>query len=155
MQLAQLLTADRIMLLVEPVAQAHVLDAAARLLGEGLPEATHAISAALRAREELASTAIGRGVAIPHARGNLFRNARGAFLRLSHPVAFPAPEGQPVDLVFAMCVPDDRPEVHLQCLAGIAEHFADAGFLDRLRSAPDLASLRGLLLAPGQRTRAA
>ena len=141
-----LLAADRIVQLVEPAGRDGVLDAAARLLGDGAPNTTLAIASALRAREELGSTGIGRGVAIPHARGAMFHQARGAFLRLGRPVDFAASDGGPVDLVFAMCAPEDLPELHLQHLAGIAERFADAEFLDALRGARDLHRLRGLLL---------
>lgn len=143
-----LLAADRIVLLVEPVSRDHVLDAAARLLGGNSPTITPAISTALRERETLASTGIGQGVAIPHARGPMFHQPRGAFLRLAHAVDFNAGDGRPVDLVFAMCAPDDLPEVHLQRLAGIAERFTDPVFLGRLRSAADLAALRNALFAP-------
>jgi len=151
MHWSHLLAADRIVLLVDPVDSRHVLDAAARLLGANAPELTPAIAAALRAREEMASTAIGRGVAIPHARGPAFKEARGAFLRLSYPVDFRAHDGQPVDLVFAMCAPDDQPEVHLEHLAAIAARFSDPEFLETLRRAPDLTALRAALLGPGCR----
>jgi PTS system nitrogen regulatory IIA component len=144
-----LLVADRIIVLVEPVSRDPVLDAAAQLLGNRLPDATQAIASGLREREALGSTGIGRGVAIPHARGPMFRQPRGAFLRLTRPVDFAAPDGRPVDLVFAMCAPDDLPEVHLQHLAGIAERFADPDFLDSLRKADDLATLRQALLGQG------
>ena len=95
-----------------------------------------------------AGRGIGRGVAIPHARSTAFRQPRAAFLRLSHPIDFNAADGQPVDLVFAMCVPDHQVEQHLQTLAGLVEHFSDAGFRDAVREARDLSQLRGLLLDP-------
>jgi len=142
-----LLVADRIIVMVEPGARDAVLDAAARLLGDRLPDATHAIASGLRARELIGSTGIGRGVAIPHVRGPMVRHPRGAFLRLAQAVDFGAPDGRPVDLVFAMCAPEDQPERHLHHLAGIAERFADTAFLDTLRNARDLPALRHALLA--------
>jgi nitrogen PTS system EIIA component len=141
-----LLAADRIVQLVEPASRDHVLDAAARLLGSGAPLSTSAIAGALREREALGSTGIGHGVAIPHARGPMFREAAAAFLRLARPVDFAAPDGRPVDLVFALCAPDDRPDAHLQHLASIAERFADPGFLAGLRDAPDVPALCRRLL---------
>lgn len=142
---ADLLAADRIVQLVEPASRDHVLDAAARLLGHGAPMATPAIAVALREREALGSTGIGRGVAIPHARGAMFHEPRGAFLRLTRAIDFPSPDGQPVDLVFALCAPEDAPDAHLQHLAGIAERFADPAFLDALRDAPDVTALRNVM----------
>lgn len=146
MSWAELLAADRIVQLVDPASRDHVLDAAARLLGSGATLATPAIATALREREALGSTGIGHGVAIPHARGAMFNAARGAFLRLTRPVDFPTPDGQPVDLVFALCAPEDLPDVHLQHLASIAERFADRGFVAALRDAPDVTTLRRRLL---------
>jgi nitrogen PTS system EIIA component len=141
----ELLAADRIVQLVGPASREHVLDAAARLLGDGAAMTTPAIAAALRQREALGSTGIGRGVAIPHARGPMFHEPRGAFLRLTRPVDFQSPDGRPVDLVFALCAPEEAADAHLNHLAGIAERFADAAFLDGLREAPDLATLRSVM----------
>ena len=122
-----------------------VLQAAAqRLSCDALDMA--ALGDSLQARERLGSTAIGHGVAVPHARNAAFRDPRGAFLRLARPIDFGARDGEPVDLVFAMCAPEDTPELHLQHLAGVAERFADPEFRDRLRMARSIDALRGLLL---------
>jgi len=141
-----LLSADRIVMLVDPDNPAQVLDAAARLLSDGSRASTQTIADALRRRERLGSTGIGHGVAIPHARSAAFHAPRGAFLRLGRPIDFRARDGEPVDLVFAMSATDGMPEQHLQHLAGVAERFADAEFRDRLRMARSLDRLRRLLL---------
>jgi PTS system nitrogen regulatory IIA component len=65
-------------------------------------------------------------------------------------VDFDASDGQPVDLVFAMAVPEHFTQQHLQLLAELAEQFADAGFRDALRAAPDVGTLRALLLSAQQ-----
>lgn len=146
MPFSQLLTADRIVLLVEPGDRDGVLDAAARLLTDSAPGTTAAIGESLRSRERLGSTAIGHGIAIPHGRTQAFTEARGAFLRLQQPVDFGASDGEPVDLVFAMAVPEHFTQQHLQLLSELAERFADPGFRASLRAAPDLAHLRRLLV---------
>ncbi len=140
-----LLEAGRIVVLDDPGTRAQVLDAAARLLSGGSPEQARVLADALNQREALASTAIGHGVAIPHARADGLA-ARGAFLRLGRPVDFGARDGAPVDLVFAMSASDDRPELHLEHLAGVAAGLSDPDFRDRLRAARTLGQLRGLLL---------
>ena len=150
MPFQSLLAADRIVLLVEAGDRDGVLDAAARLLSDASPANTQAIADSLRKRERLGSTAIGHGIAIPHGRTNAFDHARAAFLRLRTPVDFGASDGEPVDLVFAMAVPEHFTQEHLQLLAQIAEHFADAGFRDAVRSARDVGALRALLLDPAQ-----
>jgi PTS system nitrogen regulatory IIA component len=146
MPLADLLIAERIVMLTEPGHRNHVLDAAARLLSNASPTMTTIIGDALRDRETLGSTAIGRGVAIPHARSNAFDSARGAFLWLKHPVDFGASDHMPVDLVFAMSVPEHSPQEHLEILSELAERFSDAEFRDALRGARNLRALRGILL---------
>lgn len=144
----QLLAADRIAMLVEPGNRDNVLDAAARLLSdETAPETTAEIGHSLRSRERLGSTAIGHGIAIPHGRSNAYGEARGAFLRLREPVEFGASDGEPVDLVFAMTVPEHFAQQHLQLLSELAERFADPAFRAALRAAPDATRLRQLLLA--------
>ena len=149
MPFQSLLADDRIVLLVEPGDRDAVLDAAARLLGDGSTTTTQAIADSLRKRERLGSTGIGHGIAIPHGRTAAFDEARGAFLRLREPVAFGASDGEPVDLVFAMAVPEHFTQQHLQLLAELAERFSDAAFRAQLRAAPDLAALRAVLAAPG------
>jgi nitrogen PTS system EIIA component len=146
MPLTDLLSADRIVLLVEPIDRERVLDAAARLLADASPATTPVIADCLRQRERLGSTAIGHGVAIPHGRSNAFEEVRAAFLRLQHPVDFDAGDGDPVDLVFAMAVPEHFTQRHLQLLSELAERFADAAFRTALRQAPDADALRGVLL---------
>ena len=59
----------------------------------------------LFARERLGSTGLGQGVAIPHGRIKGLKDALGAFVRLSQPVPFDAPDGAPVNLAFALLVP--------------------------------------------------
>jgi len=146
MPLSELLSADRIVLLVEPVDREHVLDAAARLLAGVSQTRAAAIGESLRQRERLGSTAIGHGVAIPHGRSGAFDEARAAFLRLDPGVDFEAGDGEPVDLVFAMAVPEHFTQQHLQLLSELAERFADEAFREALRGAGDVAALRGLLL---------
>lgn len=148
MPIHDLLAADRIALLVEPGGRDAVLDTAARLLADGSANNTAAIATALREREQLGSTGIGHGIALPHGRSHAFDVARGAFLRLREPVDFEAGDGQPVDLVFALAVPRHFTQQHLHVLADLASRFSDAGFRAALRSAPDIAALRDVLLAP-------
>ena len=102
----------------------------------------------LQTREKLGSTAIGHGIAIPHGRSPTLEAPRGVLLRLQPPVDFSATDGQSVDLVFAMAVPDHYTHQHLMLLSELAERFSDEGFRTALRTAPDAQSMRKLLLEP-------
>jgi PTS system nitrogen regulatory IIA component len=159
MPLRNLLSAERIAARVGLLNRAAVLDAAARLLAEpGAGSSPKALSGratlagtigdALRKREQLASTAIGHGVAVPHARIDGIEESRAAFLRLDRPVDFNAADGEPVDLVLALVVPAHDVQQHLEFLAEVAEMFADPGYRAELRAATTVASLRRRLL-PG------
>ena len=143
--LSEFLGAGRVGVLDEATSRDAVLEAAARLLGDGSPEATAAIADSLRQRERLGSTAIGHGVAIPHGRSGVCRDTRAAFLRLQPAVDFAAADGIPVDLVLAMAAPEQFTQQHLQLLSEIAERFADPAFREALRAAPDADALRAAL----------
>ena len=103
------------------------------------------VTASLLARERLGSTGLGHGVAIPHGRTSALPGAVGAFLRLAEPIDFSALDGQPVDLVFALAVPEHFSHQHLLLLSQLAEMFSDAAFCARLRTAPDNGALYALL----------
>src|SRR3954465_9891503 len=114
----------------------------------------------LFARERLGSTGLGQGVAIPHGRIKALKEALGAFIRLSQPVPFDAPDGAPVTLAFILLVPEKATEKHLQILSELAQMFSDPTLREAMLAAPDAAHLHQLITtwqpdAAGQRRAAA
>lgn len=110
----------------------------------------------LFARERLGSTGLGQGVAIPHGRVKGLKETLGAFVRVAQPVAFDAPDSQPVSLVFVLLVPEQATDRHLQILSELAQMFSDRSMRDALAAAADAPSLHQLISAwqpdaPGQR----
>lgn len=99
----------------------------------------------LCARERLSSTGLGSGVAIPHGRVTGGRQVRAAFLKLRTPIDYNAMDEQPVDLLFALTVPEDSTEEHLKLLAQVATLFSDADFCRQLRDADSATELKELL----------
>jgi PTS system nitrogen regulatory IIA component len=95
----------------------------------------------LFARERLGSTGLGQGVAIPHGRIKGLKEPLGAFLRLATPVAFDAPDGKPVSLVFVLLVPEQANEHHLQILSELAQMFSDREFRNVLVGEASAATL--------------
>jgi PTS system nitrogen regulatory IIA component len=89
----------------------------------------------LLARERLGSTGIGEGVAIPHCRMAECQKITGAFIKLEDPVDFDAIDSVPVDLVFALIVPEEQNDEHLQVLSAIAELLQDEKVRTELRQA--------------------
>jgi PTS system nitrogen regulatory IIA component len=88
---------------------------------------------ALLSREKLGSTGLGKGVAIPHGRMTSLEKPVCAFVKLDTPIDFDASDGQPVDLIFTLLVPEDSTEEHLQVLSTIAEIFSNTGISMALR----------------------
>ena len=116
---------------------------------------TDDLRASLQAREQLGSTAIGHGIAIPHGRLATLEAPRGALLRLGSAVDFGAADGEPVDLVFALAVPDHYTHQHLMLLSELAERFSDDRLRQALRDAPDADAMRTLLLEKPRNSKAA
>ncbi len=100
------------------------------------------VVASLCGREELGSTALGQGVAIPHARVKGLRQALAGFIRLRPPIAFDAPDGKPVSEALILLVPGHATEEHLQMLAEAAQMFSDRRFRDHLREQGDAEGIR-------------
>ena len=148
MPLADLLAPERVALVHDPVDRDSVLERAAQLLAVDPPGEAAGIAECLRMRERMGSTAIGHGVAIPHGRCSHFDGVRAAFLRLREPIDFDAGDGEPVDLVFAMTVPEHFTQQHLQLLSELAEVFAEPAFRESLRTASDAAALLAALRRP-------
>ncbi len=99
----------------------------------------------LFARERLGSTGLGQGVAIPHGRIKGLKEALGAFVRLSVPVPFDAPDGKPVTLVFALLVPEQATEKHLQILSELAQMFSDRTLRESMSSAAEATALHQIV----------
>lgn len=108
-------------------------------------------------REKLGSTGLGYGVAIPHGRIKTLKEPVCAFVRTAAPVAFESPDGAPVNLVFAMLVPEHATEAHLGLLSELAQMFSDEGLRHALATTQDIQAAHRLITewspyAPAQRS---
>lgn len=92
-------------------------------------------------REELGSTGVGNGVALPHARLQGLTTPFGVFARLRHGIDFEAIDSQPVNIVFLLLLPDGAGASQLNALASVARALRDPETLQRIRSAADRDSL--------------
>jgi PTS system nitrogen regulatory IIA component len=103
---------------------------------------------ALQSREQLGSTGIGEGIALPHARIEGLDRFFGIFARLSRPMDFESIDGVPVDLVFLLLIPAAEQEGQLAALAAISRQLRDKTVAAKLRKAADAAELSGILCTP-------
>ena len=106
------------------------------------------LSRVLIEREQLASTAIGEGVAIPHGKLPKLEKIFGLFARLERPIDFEAMDGQPVDLVFLLLAPEGAGADHLKALARIARLLRDQDIAKKLRASRDAQAIYSVLALP-------
>jgi nitrogen PTS system EIIA component len=100
----------------------------------------------LFAREKLGSTGLGKSVAIPHGRIKGLKEAIGAMVRTKQPVPFDAPDGENVNLIFVLLVPDRATDLHLQILSELAQMFSEKAFRERLLIAQSSEDLHRLII---------
>lgn len=142
MNIAELLSAERVDCQSTAGSKKGALDVLSEKLAAAFPDLTqHEVFDSLISRERLGSTGLGHGIAIPHGRIAGIEQAAGAFLRLSDGIDYDAPDQQPVDLLFALIVPEVCTEEHLEILATLAQMFADAQMVERLRKCDSPAGL--------------
>jgi nitrogen PTS system EIIA component len=107
------------------------------------------VSTELLKREALGSTGTGDGIAIPHARIADLKKPFGTLVRLKHAIDFDAIDGQPVDIVFLLLLPQSEGDP-LNALASVARKLRDPASVRRLRDAADEAELyQALEAGPG------
>ena len=146
MDISDLITKERIALDVrardKPLL---LLELARRAAAAGLHATPAAIATALQARERLGSTGLGKGFALPHARVEGLKDFFGLFVRLARPIDFEAIDGQQVDVVFLLLMPQDPGGQHVAALAAVARRIRDGDILQRLRRAADADSVLMML----------
>lgn len=146
MNITTLLSPDRVVCRDDIVSKKRLLEHLAELLcssDQSLPQQD--VFDALLSREKLGSTGLGKGVALPHGRLASLQEPLCALIKLSEPIDFDATDGQPVDLVFSLLVPEDSTEEHLQVLSTIAEIFSDGNICTALRACEDNRCLLDIL----------
>ena len=95
-----------------------------------MPKAWVAVS--LFRREQIGSTGLGKGVAIPHARVKNLERIQVSYVGLKSPIPFDAPDGKPVSDIIVLLVPKQATEEHLQILSEASLMFSDGQFRERL-----------------------
>lgn len=140
-QIIKILPVENVLAALDASSKKRVFEQAGLLFENqhGIARAT--VYDALFAREKLGSTGLGLGVAIPHGRIKNLKEPLGALMRLSNPVPFESPDGQPVSLLFVLLVPEAATERHLQLLSELAQMFSDRALRERLQNASDAAAL--------------
>lgn len=136
MEIAQILAPERTLCHIEGVSKKRALEILANTIAESEPMLdADDVFRRLIAREKLGSTGIGHGIAIPHSRIPGCDRTLGALITLKAPIDFDAMDNEPVDVMFAMLVPEESDDQHLQTLAALASALNNPDYRQALRSA--------------------
>ena len=144
-RLAAILPASNVLVDVDASSKKRVFEQAGLLFENQHAIARGIVSDNLFARERLGSTGLGHGVAIPHGRIKGLKNPLGAVLRLRQPIAFDAPDDEPVSLLIFLLVPEAATQRHLEILSEIAEMLSDRSLRETLKTEADAAGVHKLI----------
>lgn len=115
-----------------------------------------AMREAILRREQLGSTGVGGGLAVPHLRHPPVARVLGVLAVCRPPVDFDALDGEPVDIVALVLSPQDRPGLHLgeasRRAGWLFRRLTDEAFCQRLRAAKSAEEVAAILQAEGGRT---
>ena len=139
--ISKILLSDNVLLDTESTSKKRVFERVGLLFENQMQIARSQVFDSLFAREKLGSTGLGQGVAIPHGRIPKLRDATAAFVKTVHPIPFDAPDGQPVNLIFVLLVPELATDLHLQILGELAQMFSDSAFREKLMACEDSAGM--------------
>jgi len=146
MDIASIIEPGRVLRNVEARSKKHALD----ILSEMIAGADDNLSQgqvfdSLISREKVGCTAMPGGIAIPHGCIDGLERIIGAFVKLGEPVDYDTPDGGPVDLMFAVIMPDTPGTDRKACLKDIAQMFNDRSFLAMLRRAKSSRTLYDMI----------
>jgi PTS system fructose-specific IIA component/PTS system nitrogen regulatory IIA component len=113
--------------------------------GSIAPGDLESIIKAVMKREDLGSTGIGRGVAVPHTKHPSVSRLVGTVAVSHSGVDFESLDGEPVQLFFLLVSPPDRPGDHLRALENISRQLRDETFCRQLKSAKGPIDIQHLL----------
>ncbi len=149
MKISEFLAASDVMTNVAAADKQKLLQVLARKAGAIIDVLPDHLLAELRKREELGSTGVGGGVALPHARFHQVSRPIGMLLRLRKPIEFEAVDGAPVDIVFLLLLPQSPAGEQLGALAAIARVLRRPDVTAALRESHDSAEMYRALAAAG------
>ena len=145
---ALLINSDNIICHDTAASKKRIIENLSQLLAANTEAATaDTIFQALVERERLGSTGLGKGVAIPHARIPGISHTIAAMITLAEPVNYESADNKPIDIAFALLVPEDGNDQHLQQLSRLVSLFRNEETCSQIRNANDAEQIFTILLA--------
>ncbi len=147
MQLEDILSPERCHCRIDGISKKRILSKISEIVSENIDslEASDVFEA-LMAREQLGTTGLGNGIAIPHCRLAPCENIIGALITLDQPIDFDSLDGKPVDILFVLLVPHEENDEHVRTLAGLAALFNDEDFCYTIRHTLDSEDLYNIAI---------
>jgi PTS system nitrogen regulatory IIA component len=138
MKIVDLIRREMVVPALQATEKRGILEELAQYMSGRHPQIDRAtLSRVLIEREQLASTAIGEGVAIPHGKLASVGEIVACLGRAPTGVEFDSMDGQPTYLFFVLVAPESSTGAHLKALARISRVFKDPEFRRRLLAASD------------------
>ena len=148
MSIEQLIQSESVLCNADARSKKHCLEILSELLARANPEiGSEEIFSKLIERERLGCTGLDKGIAFPHCRIAGVANSSGALIKLVQPVDFDSPDGEFVDLVFGLMVPEVLDDSHYRDIEQITGLLNDEKLRARLRHATTSKALYDTLLA--------
>ena len=145
MKMADLIGQDRVVVGLRAPDKTQLLQDLSGRAANALSLDRRKIFDALQARENLGSTGLGKGFALPHARMEGLGRAYALFVRLARPIDFASIDERPVDLAILLLTPANGANHHLATLATLSRPLRDELFVQKLRQAADATAVHRLL----------
>ncbi|MGJ8674391.1 MAG: PTS IIA-like nitrogen regulatory protein PtsN [Pseudoalteromonas sp.] len=136
MIISDIISLDRTECAVECQSKKRIFEVISEIAVKGNPQLNvNDVLASMLAREKMGSTGIGNGIAIPHGRIEGIRDIVAIIVTSEEPIQFDAIDDKPVDIFFALLVPSEQTQEHLQTLSSIAQKLSDKNIVKALRNA--------------------
>ena len=145
MKISTLLTEDSVFSQVNCTSKKGVLEKISRIAGEKLDIDAQVIFNDLIAREKIGSTGVGCGIAIPHVKIDSDLPATGVFIQCESAIDYDSYDGNKVDILFAIFVPENRCKQYLTALSEISKKLLNKPYLRQLKNAENDQALFQLL----------
>ena len=134
-EITNFLTEDSIIMDCDSRSQKNTLEVISNKMAELTSTNKDEIFQKLYEREKLGTTAFGNGIAIPHARVEGIQNAKIIILKLTEAIDFNSIDGNKVDIVMSLFVPNDNNKMHVELLSSIASLLDNQVFREKIRTA--------------------
>ncbi len=147
MKINNLISKETIIVNIEARNKKSLLEELSKVIAEKYQINATEVEDVIMERENLGSTGLGKGIAIPHGRIDSITSPIGLLVKLSSPIEFDAIDKEPVDIIFMLLAPISSGADHLNALGAVSEILRDASIVEKMRAATvveEVSSLLGL-----------